>query len=298
VANRLEIHTLGGLQILLASKPVQDLASRKANALVVYLSVMHGLHPREVLADLLWQDRNQARAMGNLRVILCSLRNELKDFLTIDRHSVSLNHNADVVIDTAMFDEHLDSGHLEDAVSLYKGDFLAGFSIRSARGFDHWALIHRELFRQQVIEALQRLIDFHVSSGAIRRGLFYATRLVELNPLMESAHRSLMSCLALIGQREAAFAQYESCSELLSKEIGLEMSDETQALLGRITSGKLQGAPASEGSLLRGIGLKPRTTQRPMEASRRRKQPNVSRQGAAGRRSTNGGSSFSLSPIP
>jgi len=66
----LKIFTLGGLSIQRDDQPVSGFISRKVEALFVYLAVEQREHPREVLAELLWNDLTQARAMGNLRTAL------------------------------------------------------------------------------------------------------------------------------------------------------------------------------------------------------------------------------------
>jgi DNA-binding SARP family transcriptional activator len=60
--NELEIYTLGGLRLLWDDEPIPDLGSRKAEALLVYLACTGRAQSREVLADLLWDDRSQSQA--------------------------------------------------------------------------------------------------------------------------------------------------------------------------------------------------------------------------------------------
>ena len=74
-ASKLDIMTLGGLTILLDGEPVQGLASRKAEALLVYLAVTGRPHAREHLATMLWDDRPLGRSLANLSVLLNSLKN-------------------------------------------------------------------------------------------------------------------------------------------------------------------------------------------------------------------------------
>ena len=69
---RLVLHTLGGFTLMLDGQPVADLVSRKAAALLVYLACTRQPQPRDVLADLLWDDATQEQALGNLRVVLNS----------------------------------------------------------------------------------------------------------------------------------------------------------------------------------------------------------------------------------
>ena len=60
----LEISTFGGLAIKLAGEPLGKLASRKADALLVYLACTRQTQARDLLADLLWDDRPQDQAMA------------------------------------------------------------------------------------------------------------------------------------------------------------------------------------------------------------------------------------------
>ena len=82
---RLEIFTLGGVRILYDGEPVSGLGTRKAEALLIYLASTRRPQPREVLADLLWDERTQSQAMGNLRGVLTNLRQALGESLTITR---------------------------------------------------------------------------------------------------------------------------------------------------------------------------------------------------------------------
>jgi DNA-binding SARP family transcriptional activator len=71
---KLEISTLGGLSIRLDGQPVTRLKPRNSEALLVYLTRSGRPLAREVLAELLWDERTRERVLGNLRVMLHSLR--------------------------------------------------------------------------------------------------------------------------------------------------------------------------------------------------------------------------------
>ena len=152
----LQIRTLGGLTIRLGDDLVTGFASRKAELLLVYLACNPHNHRREVLADLLWDDRTQKRAMGNLRVVLSSLRKVAGPFVTITRDTAAINAER-VWLDTAELEAALahdvtaqTAGAMAEAFDLYRGDFLAGVHIGDARGFEEWLVVERErLTRRQ-----------------------------------------------------------------------------------------------------------------------------------------------------
>jgi DNA-binding SARP family transcriptional activator len=88
---RLEIFTLGGVRILRGGEPVLGLSNRKAEAILIYLASTRRPQPREVLADLLWDERTQSQALAYLRVALSALRKALWGSLVIGRDTVALN---------------------------------------------------------------------------------------------------------------------------------------------------------------------------------------------------------------
>ena len=59
----LEITTLGGLEVRVGGEPVTGFYSRKVDALLVYLACTGRPQPRDVLADLLWDEVTQSRAV-------------------------------------------------------------------------------------------------------------------------------------------------------------------------------------------------------------------------------------------
>src|SRR5438874_202500 len=95
----LEILTLGGLTLRNNGKLVTGFASRKAEGLLVYLACTGRSHPREVLAELLWDERSQAQSLGNLRTVLASLRQQLAPYLLTDRQAVGINPDSLVRLD-------------------------------------------------------------------------------------------------------------------------------------------------------------------------------------------------------
>jgi ABC-type oligopeptide transport system substrate-binding subunit/DNA-binding SARP family transcriptional activator len=249
----LKIFTLGGVRILRAGDQPVDLKSRKAEALLVYLACNQRSIPREVLAEMFWDERSQSQSLSNLRYLLTILRKDLGDYLSIDRTSVAILAEADLWLDAVDFDEQLSSvlqqgspitasaaEQLEQALNLFQGEFLEGFFVSDCRGFEEWLVRERERLHRLAVDGLHDLVDFDLQSGDYKSGASHAARLLELDPLMEAGHRQLMRILACSGQRAAALEQYEHCRELLKTELGLEPAPQTQALYEQIKSGALE----------------------------------------------------------
>ena len=254
----LEIFVFGGLTIKRNGAAVGGLASRKAEALLVYLACTGRTQAREVLAELLWDDRSQAQALANLRVVLNSLRQALGPYLTISRLDISLNEDSPHWLDAAELEKALavlqppfgrkaalappELANVARALALYQGDFLDGFFLRDCQGFEEWQLVERERWRLQVIEAQYHLIAGYQAQGETMSAIQWARRLLQLDPLQEEGHRQLMRLLAITGQRPAALMQYELCREVLAAELGVEPGEETVALYHEIHSGDLTGS--------------------------------------------------------
>jgi DNA-binding SARP family transcriptional activator/ABC-type sugar transport system substrate-binding protein len=250
MSDTLRIYTLGGLAIKRDDAPITGFLSRKVEALLVYLACTQRPQSREFLAEFLWHERSQAQAMGNLRWVLFELRQHLSPFLLITRQTVTLNPDCDCWLDVAELDRRIAAitkdwthagslspeaaGRLEEALTLYQDDFLAGFSVRECRGFEAWMSLERERLRREVIDALFHLISTYLDRGIYTAGINHATRLLQLDPLLEGAHRQMMRLLARSGQRNAALAQYETCRRLIKAELGIEPDQETTALYQEI----------------------------------------------------------------
>jgi DNA-binding SARP family transcriptional activator len=64
----LEIALLGEVTLKLGGIPLTGLASRRTEALLIYLICTRRPHTREALANLLWDERSQSQALGDLLI--------------------------------------------------------------------------------------------------------------------------------------------------------------------------------------------------------------------------------------
>jgi DNA-binding SARP family transcriptional activator/predicted ATPase len=251
----LSLSLLGPFQVTLDGQPVTGFKSNKVRALLAYLAVEADRpHRREVLAGLLWPEWPDRDALSNLRYALSNLRRVIGDrqaeppFLLITRDTLQFNTASDYWLDVTAFTEMVEADkthpsaidQLEQAVALYRGSFLEGFSVGDSPAFEEWALFTREQIGRQVSSALHRLAATYEQRGEYEQAQSYAWRQVELEPWDEEAHQQLMRTLALGGQRGAALAQYETCRRLLAEELGVEPAAETTRLYERIRNGKLK----------------------------------------------------------
>jgi DNA-binding SARP family transcriptional activator/Cdc6-like AAA superfamily ATPase len=252
---QLELSLLGAFQVTLDGHPITGFKSNKVRALLAYLVVESDRpHRRERLAGLLWPDWPDRDALSNLRYALSDLRGAIGDreadipYLLISRDSIHFNHSSDYRLDVKAFIEGIEADKssstyfekLEEAVNLYQGSFLEGFSLEDSPIFEEWALLNRERLARQASSTLHVLAEYFEQHENYEKARSLVWRQLELEPWNETAHQRLMRILALSGQRSAALAQYESCRTLLAEELKVEPSDETNALYERIRTGQLK----------------------------------------------------------
>jgi predicted ATPase len=273
----LKICLLNGFHVVLNGQNVTDFATDKARALLAWLVVEQGQpHRRERLATLLWPDQCAERARQNLRQALSHLRQALHDhdqdqgstaFLLVDRHTIQWNQSADLQLDTALFSTLADQcrshphrsvpeclpclRRLEQMVALYGGDFLAGFTLSDSILFDEWALLRRETWHLQALEALTILAAFYERRGEVAAARQMARRQIDLEPWREEAYQQLMRLSAEEGARSDALAWYARCRRALARELGEPPARQTVELARLIREGRYQprrvGPPEADG---------------------------------------------------
>ena len=257
IVSPLQINLLGPVEVRLAEADLTPGLMHKVKALLAYLAVeADHPHPRESLAGLLWPDRFENAARQNLRQSLLRLRQAVgTEYIEASRKAVQFNQESDTKLDVAVFtalvaachNHHHAAAHLcaecasrlEQAVALYRGDFLAQFFLEDSAPFEEWASLKREWLRTEALQALHQLAAYHQGQGNYKAAQRFAWRQVELDPLREEARQQLMRLLALQGRRSEALAQYEICRQVLAEELGVEPGEETVALYEQIRTGAL-----------------------------------------------------------
>jgi len=241
----LHLSLLGKLQIQLDGAPLSGFVSTKAQALLCYLAVTARPHERLSLASLLWGERPESEARTNLRTVLANLRKLLGPYLLIERETIRFNLDSPYWLDVELFQtvlnpiDRAETGELvlpplRQAIDLYRGEFLEGFSVREAPAFEEWLLAQRERLHQLAGQSLLRLARAYSQRNELAMALELTSRLLALEPWREEAHRQMMLLLAQSGERSAALAQYEQCRQRLWAELGVEPGVETQALYERL----------------------------------------------------------------
>lgn len=146
----LSINLLGPPQIALAGAPL-TLPRRQMRALLYRLAVAQQPVPRDPLCFLFWPDIADTAARRNLTVLLNQLRQALPapTLLQTQPDLIQLDP-AHIQTDTVAF---------ANAVDLYTGPFLDGFSLPASAEFDSWVIQERQSWARRYLDALTILVD-------------------------------------------------------------------------------------------------------------------------------------------
>jgi len=243
---------LGGFAVRLEGHPTPRFRSQKARALLAYLAMdAERPHERAALAALYWPEMSDALALRNLSQTLIWLRRAIGEgappFLLLNQRQVQWNAAAAVEVDARRFLALLersgapsvaDADAKREAVGLYAGEFLAGFSLSGCPAFDEWLLLQREYFQRLALEALFRLTGEALAAGEYAEAAALARRQLALDHWREEAIRQLLRALAAGGHAAEALAEYEKARRLLSEELGVEPQPETIQLAEEIRHGR------------------------------------------------------------
>lgn len=271
------LHLLGSPRLERDGMPVV-IQRRKVMALLIYLAVTGKSHPRDLLAALFWPEHDQSSARAALRRTLSELQKILGGkMLLVEQDSIGLQPTSDLWLDVNEFQKDLMaySSHkhhpddpcpncvtaLTEAVSLYKTDFLAGFTLSDSPDFDEWQILQAEIYHRELIGALSRLVLGYTADGEIAAAIDAAHFWLALDPLDETAHRHLMQLYTWNGQRSEALRQYQECVRILQQELGVSPLEETTRLYEYIRSQKYHQLPEGIPGTLPAISPKLATPQ-------------------------------------
>lgn len=234
--NQRNILLLGTPRLELDRRGVH-LGRRKALALLAYLAVTGETYTREALATMFWPEHEAARGAAYLRNTLWTIGKLLgtdlieaeADLLRVDRAKVYL----DVATFKGLLPQPTDLNanttidRLSPALTLYRGDFMAGFTLTDAPAFDEWQFLEAETLKQQFSEILRRLTDAYFicfqAGQSEQAGLAIAAarRWIALDPLHEPAHHALIRAYQGSGQVAAAERQRQELARILAEELGI-----------------------------------------------------------------------------
>lgn len=234
---RLHLKLLGAFQARLDDGRLIQFKLKRARLLLSWLTLRPGQSgSREEIAALLWSERDEAQAHQSLRQTLAVMRRILDDqagdILEIDREKVAFAKDAVQSDVTSLLRLRPQDAveELERKVAAHDGELLEGMAIRDSIA-QEWLHGRRAELRAVAIERFEWLLGAYGRAERHADAEPVATRLVAIDPLAEEGHRALIRAYLASGRRAMALRQYQRCREILARELSVEPSAETKALM-------------------------------------------------------------------
>jgi adenylate cyclase len=236
----IRLQLLGSIELRRDGAEVRSVLSQpKRLGLLAYLASVtpQGSVSRDRLLALFWPEADTERARSSLRQALHFLRRSLGEDALVARTDHEVGIDPDVLwCDARAFDEAIAGGRLEEALELYRGEFLPAFFVEEAPEVERWVEEERSRRRRAALDAAWRLVAREQERGELRAAAMWARRGLAIDPLDEGSLRRLLELLERGGEPAAAVEAFREFSRRLELELSLEPSAETLQQIDRIRS--------------------------------------------------------------
>lgn len=231
----LRLYSLGPFEVYVGETRLADNAwkSQKVRYLLAWLASQSRPLSEDRVIDELWADLPVDKARQNLYSATSAVRRALKlegvDPVLRTPDGLSLNPDLGRWHDFDQLQSNLQRAEREwaegreeagaerarQALQLYRGPYLDGC-------YMDWALKIRDRLEGQMVEAARRLGRWSESQGRLAEALECAQRVLEIDPCCQQAHLLAMSAHLGQGRPENALRQFEVCTKVLARELGME----------------------------------------------------------------------------
>jgi len=197
------------------------------DAALLAMVALDGPVSSEQVAARLWPGVDRRKGDTNLRQRLFRMRRDLKADLVHGHVHLGLASDVETDCASALAAIATDADAARD-------ELLGTLAFDDLPELALWLDGARRRWRGQRDAALADAAARCEGTGSVARGLAYALRLVEADPLSEHAQRRVMRLHYLRGDFSAAIAAFESFERQLRDELGMRPSAETLELLATI----------------------------------------------------------------
>ena len=240
----IRLQTLGTLDVTVdgAAAPA-DLLWKKNIGLLLYLArAPKHRCTREQLIGLLWPEKDDGAARQSMRQALGALRHHVGDDRLDSTGDVIQLRDGAVELDTDRLEQLVKQRDWAQTTPLINGEFLGGFKIPDASGFEDWLTVERSHWRGPCMHALLSHAEERLDAGDELGAGEPITKARKLDPLSQRALRALMRRHANVGDRTGALQVLEEFEKDARRE-AIPLEPETKALAERVRSGRVRHLP-------------------------------------------------------
>jgi DNA-binding SARP family transcriptional activator len=213
------------------------LEGRPGQILKYLICERHRVVQTDEIAEAIWPDAGPG-AGGSVRYFVHALRGNIEParakrapatFVVSRKGGYTLN-SATVHVDADDFEAGVRAGmaalergayddaqrHLDAALALYQGDFLAD------EPYANWAIAERDRLRTLAAEALRALARIKARAGEREEALALLERVADLQPYDSDIQRKLIAMLIASGRRSDAVRRYDGLRRRFTQDFGEE----------------------------------------------------------------------------
>ena len=241
----IRFQTLGTLEVTLDGvEAPSQLLWKKNIALLLYLARSPKRRcTREQLIGLLWPDKDDAAARQSVREAIRVLRQYVgEDRLKTAGDVVQLLDGA-VELDTDQFEKLAQQHDWAHTTPLINGEFVNGFKVPDAAGFEDWLTVERSLWHGRTMDALLRHAEERLDAGDEVGADEPLHRAREMDRLSQRALRAHMRRFAGAGDRAGALPLFEQFLKDARRDGDVTVEPETKAMVERVRSGRAWHLP-------------------------------------------------------
>lgn len=228
-------------------------SNKTGRAVFRYLATLSERHAsKDVLLERFWPDDAPHSAAHKLHIAIGAVRRALNEALGdalageesliyADDH-YALATGLRIELDAELFSAHVQAGaqleregaiagavsEYESARALYRGDFLVEDL------YADWTIARRARFEEMFLTLLGSLARYYADQGDYTESITCCRQILVRDSFREDAYRQLMCCYSYMGRRNQALREFQTCKEVLRRELGVDPMHETVVLAERI----------------------------------------------------------------
>jgi two-component SAPR family response regulator len=240
----LVIQALGPASVNVGGRSLNlsDWQTQSVRDLFFYFLTSQKSLTKEQIAETLWPDVDEPQKLrSRFKNEIYRLRRAVgQEVVTYEDVFYRFNRALDFEYDVEAFESFLARAKTaatpeeqieftKKAVDLVRGPFLNDI-------YADWAMFERERLNQTYLSALITLAELHQKQAQPGQALVYCQRALDYDKTFEMAYSMSMRVYHRLGDRASVIRVYQTCVEVMQRELGVPPSKEITDLYLRLTT--------------------------------------------------------------